>query len=92
MTKNIDKEIEEKNLQNKYQANHSKPDQPAISIGLNIVVLLATLIFPIIGIAMGFTYIRKGHPSTIQAGKIWLITGTIALIIQIILININRPN
>ena len=93
MTNNTNKNAE-KTLQNetKHQSDHSESSQPTISTGLNIGVLLATLIFPIVGIVMGFTYLRKGHASTTKAGKTWLIAGTLMLFAQIILINISRPN
>lgn len=76
------------------QAKHNTTasnQQPTISTGLNVGILLATIIFPIVGIGMGFTYIRKGHASTIKAGKTWLIAGVIMLIAQAILIHLSRP-
>ncbi len=93
MTKNTNKNAEETlQNENRHQSSHSESSQPTVSTGLNIGVLLATLIFPIVGIAMGFTYLRKGYTSTTKAGKTWLITGTLILFVQIILINISRPN
>lgn len=77
------------------QPKHNKTasnQQPTVSTGLNVGILLATIIFPIVGIAMGFSYLRKGHASTIKAGKTWLIAGVIMLIIQAILIYFSKPN
>jgi len=48
---------------------------PVVSPALNLGVLLGTIILPIIGIAMGFAYLRKTHPDAKKAGKLWLIVG-----------------
>ena len=44
-------------------------DVKVVSNGFYIGVMIATVIFPIIGIIMGFTYLRKTHPSARKAGK-----------------------
>ncbi len=58
-----------------------------VSNGLYISILIATVIFPIIGIIMGFTYMRKDHPSAKKAGKNWLIIGAIMILFNIIMIS-----
>ena len=50
-------------------------------------IIVGTIIFPIIGIAMGYTYYRKYHPDAKKAGKNWLILGTIILLFNILLVN-----
>lgn len=70
----------------------SDNEKPPISIGFNIVIIIATLIFPLIGIAMGFTYYRKDHPEEKKAGKRWLILGIVILLLNILLINLIAPS
>ncbi len=71
-----------------------KPDKggnekAVVSAGLNIAILLGTLIFPIVGIAMGFAYMRKPQFEARKAGKIWLIFGIVMMIINFIIIYLN---
>ncbi len=63
-------------------------EKPVVSLGLNIVIIVATLVFPIVGIAMGYTYFRKDHPEAKKAGKNWLILGFAMLLVNVILINL----
>ncbi|MBX3616188.1 hypothetical protein [Nitrosomonas sp.] len=69
----------------------SNNEKPAVSIGFNMIIIIATLIFPVIGIAMGFTYYRKNHPDEKRAGKRWLILGIIMLLLNILFINLVAP-
>ena len=69
----------------------SKNEKPAVSAIFNLVIIVATLIFPIIGIAMGFTYYRKPGSDEKKAGKIWLILGIIMMIVNILLISLITP-
>lgn len=62
--------------------------KPVVSLGLNIAIIVVTLVFPIVGIAMGYTYFRKDHPEAKKAGKNWLILGFATLLVNIILINL----
>ncbi|HBV20290.1 MAG TPA: zinc ribbon domain-containing protein [Nitrosomonas sp.] len=64
-------------------------DKPVVSSGLNIGIIIATIIFPIVGIAMGFTYLRKEHPDAKQAGKTWLILGVVVFLINILMISLD---
>ncbi|SFP84880.1 zinc-ribbon domain-containing protein [Nitrosomonas cryotolerans] len=64
--------------------------KPVVSKGLNIAIWMGTLIFPIIGIMMGFTYMRKGHPDEKKAGRNWLILGIIMIFAQIVLIALSN--
>lgn len=59
-----------------------------VSNGLYIGIMIATVIFPIIGVIMGFTYMRKDHPSAKRAGKNWLIVGAVMILFNIILISV----
>lgn len=56
-----------------------------VSNGLYISILIATVIFPPIGVLMGLTYMRKDHPSAKKAGKNWLILGSIMTFFTIIM-------
>ncbi len=62
-------------------------NKAGVSNGLYIGILIATVIFPIIGIIMGFTYMRKDHPSARKAGKNWLIVGSVMILFTIIMIS-----
>lgn len=61
-------------------------DKPVVSRGFNIAIIIGTLILPIIGVIVGFTYLRKEHPEAKKAGKNWLILGGIMIVVNIILI------
>ncbi len=61
-------------------------EKPRVPIGSNIAIIVATLVFPIIGIVMGFTFYRKDHPDQKKAGRNWLILGIVVLLINILLI------
>jgi len=65
-------------------------ERPAVSAGLKVVIIVGTIIFPIVGIAMGYTYYRKDHPDMKTAGKNWLILGIIMFFVNILLVNIMR--
>lgn len=65
-------------------------EKPAVSAGLNIVIIVGTIIFPIVGIAMGYTYYRKDHPDMKAAGKRWLMLGIIIFLVNILLVSIMR--
>lgn len=62
-------------------------EKPVVSMGLNIAIILSTLIFPVIGIAMGYTYLKKDHPDAKKAGKNWLILGSVMILVNILLVN-----
>ncbi|WP_293008445.1 hypothetical protein [Nitrosomonas sp.] len=65
-------------------------EKPAVSAGLNIVIIVGTIIFPIVGIATGYTYYRKDHPDMKTAGKRWLMLGIIIFLVNILLVSIMR--
>jgi|CXWL01.1.fsa_nt_gi hypothetical protein len=70
------------------ESDHSpESEKPVVSSGLNIAIIIGTIIFPIIGIAMGYTYYRKNHPDAKKAGKNWLILGIIIFLANILLVN-----
>lgn len=64
------------------------PKKSGVSNGLYIGVMIATVIFPIIGVIMGFTYMRKDHPSAKKAGKNWLVVGAVMILFNIILLSV----
>ncbi|SES82216.1 zinc-ribbon domain-containing protein [Nitrosomonas marina] len=69
-----------------FQSDKAASEKPVVSPGLNIGIFIGTLILPIIGIAMGFTYMRKAHPDAKRAGKNWLIFGLVMMLINIAVI------
>lgn len=67
----------------------SVTSEKVVTNGFYIGVMIATVIFPIIGIIMGFTYLRKTHPTARKAGKSWLIVGSAIILAQIVVISMN---
>lgn len=67
-----------------FQSDKAK-EKPVVSTGMNIAVILLSIPVPPIGIAMGYTYLRKPHPDAKKAGKIWLIWGIITFTILVLL-------
>ncbi|SOD16728.1 hypothetical protein SAMN06297164_0718 [Nitrosomonas ureae] len=65
-------------------------EKPAVSTGLNIAIIVGTIIFPIVGIAMGYTYYRRDHPDMKTAGKNWLILGIIMFLVNILFVSVMR--
>ena len=70
-------------------ADSTSSDAKVVSNGFYIGVMIATVIFPIIGIIMGFTYLRKVHPSARKAGKSWLIVGSAIILAQVVVLSMN---
>lgn len=64
-------------------------DVPVVSPGLNIFVLMSSVFLPIIGIAMGFAYLRKPDPDAKKAGKIWVMVGAVFFLIHGLMIMVN---
>lgn len=64
-----------------YENKHK--DQPIVSTALNIGVIIGTILFPLVGLLMGFAYYRKDHPDAKKAGKIWMILGGIMIALNI---------
>lgn len=62
---------------------YSKPDssfatgapRETVSQGLNIAIILVTLVVPIVGIIMGIIYMNDSNPAKKSAGKTWLWVG-----------------
>ena len=69
--------IDEKN------ENASDNEKPVVSSGQNIAIIIGTILFPVIGIAMGYTFYRKDNPAAKKAGRNWLILGILMFIINI---------
>lgn len=67
--------------------DESLNEKPVVSMGLNIAIIIGTILFPVIGIAMGYTYYRKAHPGAKKAGRNWLILGVIMFLGHIMLVN-----
>ena len=70
------------------QSDQQGDEKPVVSSAVNLAIIFGTLIFPIIGIAMGFTYLRKPSIEAQRVGKTWLILGLIILLVQIAMIAI----
>lgn len=70
-------------------ADATSSDVKVVSNGFYIGIMIATVIFPIIGIIMGFTYLRKTHPSARKAGKSWLIVGSAIILAQVVVLSMN---
>lgn len=70
------------------QSGVSTQAKPVVSGTLNLIIISASLFFPIIGIIMGFTYLRKTDPAARKAGKTWLAFGIVFLLIQIVLVSL----
>lgn len=63
--------------------NYENKDKPIVSTVLNIGVIIGTILFPLVGLLMGFAYYRKDHPDAKKAGKIWMILGGIMIALNI---------
>ncbi len=74
-------------VNNKNPSHASDNEKPVVSVGLNIAIIIGTIIFPIVGIAMGYTYLRKDHPDAKRAGKNWLVLGLIMFLLNILLVS-----
>lgn len=61
-------------------------DAPAapVSSGMNIGVIVASLFIPIVGLIMGFIYLRDPHPAKKKAGRTWLWVGAGASVFWIL--------
>lgn len=70
------------------QSSAAVNSNSAVSSALNLAVILGSLFFPIIGIIMGFTYLRKTAPEARKIGKTWLMFGMVFLLIQIALVSL----
>ena len=62
-------------------------EKTRVSAGLNITIIFGTVIFPVIGIAMGYTYYKKNSSDAKKAGKNWLILGVIMFLLNILLVS-----
>lgn len=69
-------------------AHSSETEKTVVSTGLNIAIIIGTIIFPVIGVAMGYTYFKKDHPDAKKAGRNWLIFGLIMFLVNILLVNL----
>jgi len=75
--------------ENEVPSTHEKPavSKPAVSAGVNLAVIIGTILFPVIGVAMGFTYFRKDDPAAKKAGINWLLLGVLMFIVHIVLVS-----
>jgi len=67
-----------------------KPEKPPVSGLMNAIVIIATLIIPLIGFAMGYTYMRKNHPDAKKAGKTWMILGIVMFLLHTLFIGMMK--
>ncbi|MBL8497922.1 zinc ribbon domain-containing protein [Nitrosomonas sp. JL21] len=73
------------------QAKNTDPSDThvkRVSQGVNIGIIIGTIFFPVIGVAMGYTYLKKDHPDERKAGRNWLILGVVMFIVNIMLISV----
>lgn len=70
-------------------ASPKSSEVKVVSNGFYIGIMIATVIFPIVGVIMGFTYLRKEHPSARKAGKSWLIVGSAIILAQVVVLSMN---
>jgi len=70
------------------QSGVSANSKPVVSSALNLIIISGSLFFPIVGIIMGFTYLRKTDPAAQKVGKTWLTFGMVFLLIQIVLVSL----
>lgn len=75
---------------NRESRHDSDSGKPMVSVGLHIAIIISTIIIPIIGIAMGYTYYRKGNSEARTAGKKWLILGLIMFLLNVLLVSSMR--
>ncbi|MCE7915521.1 MAG: zinc ribbon domain-containing protein [Nitrosomonas sp. PRO4] len=68
----------------------STNEKPPVSPGLNIAIIVGTILFPIVGIAMGYTYYRRDNPDAKKTGKNWLILGCVMFLVNILLVNLMK--
>jgi hypothetical protein len=67
--------------------NLSTNEKSVVSAGVNLAIIIGTILFPVIGIAMGFTYYRKDNLAAKKAGRNWLILGVLMFIVNMALVN-----
>ncbi|MER0169996.1 MAG: hypothetical protein DU489_05195 [Nitrosomonas sp.] len=70
--------------------NISDNEKPVISSGQNIAIIIGTILFPVIGVAMGYTFYKKDNPAAKKAGRNWLILGIIMFIVNISVVSIMK--
>ena len=70
--------------------NISNNEKPVISSGQNIAIIIGTILFPVIGVAMGYTFYKKDNPAAKKAGRNWLILGIIMFIVNISVVSIMK--
>jgi hypothetical protein len=51
------------------------PNADEVSQGLNVGIIIGTLIIPLLGIIMGVVYMKDPSPAKQAAGKVWLYVG-----------------
>ena len=68
------------------QSGASVDSKPVVSAALYMAVITGSMIFPIVGVIMGFTYLRKIDPEARKIGKTWLTFGIVFLLIQVVLV------
>ena len=68
---------------NEKNENISDNEKPVVSSGQNIAIIIGTILFPVIGVAMGYTFYKKDNLAAKKAGRNWLILGILMLIVNI---------
>jgi len=60
------------------------PGGAAVGQGLNIGIIVASLIFPLVGVIMGAVYLCDQNAAKKKAGKVWLWVGIAAAALWIV--------
>jgi uncharacterized membrane protein YvbJ len=60
-----------------------------ISTGFYMSIMIATLVFPLIGFIVGYTYIKKSSLAAKKAGKHWVAAGISVILIYAIVLILN---
>jgi hypothetical protein len=55
-----------------------------VSNGLNIAVIIGSIIIPFIGLVAGVVYMADSNPAKKSAGKVWLIVGIISAVVWVV--------
>ena len=70
--------------------NISDNEKPVVSSGQNIAIIIGTILFPVIGVAMGYTFYKKDNSAAKKAGKNWLILGILMFIVNMLIVSIMK--
>jgi hypothetical protein len=86
-------ESQAENIIEKPESTDTAIKKPSVPLWVNLTIYISTIFFPIIGIVMGFTYLRKEDPEMKRSGRNWLVLGVVILLLNIFVVSmIKRPD